>query len=530
MEKFKLNNSIVIVDDEPIVTSSLRALLKLEGGYTPIIFNSPIEALEYIKLNYIDLVISDFFMPEMNGIEFLTEVKKHQPGTTMILLTGYADKESAIKAINDIGLYRYLEKPWNNDDLLMSIKNGLERSHLLERLEEKISELSIARQELEIHNEKLEEIVSQRTNDLQNANIELARANTKLNAIINHSADGIIALAKDGMISSLNPEMERICGLCEPYIKGRNFSELFRNDSGEGIIDRLSGEEYDIFRDYTVVNRKNGRITPVEISIAPISSSCKIGNSCYVGVIRDITPQMEMERLREDFIATLTHDLRIPLLASIQTLSFFMDGSLGELNDKQKKLLETMLLSNQDMLGLVNALLEVYKYESGKLVLCKDNFELSSLISQCAHEVSSLTDKKSIALEMTVNTDENRMIYADKQELRRVLANLLGNAINHTPEGGKISIYSNYDDENIIITVEDNGIGVPEEDAPKLFNRFSQGTSKKRSSGTGLGLYLSRKIVEAHGGRIWLESELGKGSKFSFTIPRVKHLVSNSAG
>ena len=108
-------------------------------------------------------------------------------------------------------------------------------------------------------------------------------------------------------------------------------------------------------------------------------------------------------------------------------------------------------------------------------------------------------------------------IYADKQELRRVLANLLGNAINYTR--GKIAITSDVTNDKITITVEDNGEGIPKEDIPKLFKRFSQGTIKKRSTGTGFGLYLSRQIIEAHGGKIWLESELGKGSKFKFSIP-----------
>jgi len=389
MEEIVKQNKIVIVDDEMIVTSSLKTLLSFEDNFIPNTFNNPFDALEYIKNNQIDLVISDFLMPGMNGIEFLSSVKKIHPESSLILLTGYADKESAIQAINDVGIYRYIEKPWDNEDLLLCIRNGLERSNLLGKLNLKINELSDAKSQLEKYNNQLESMVKERTEDL---------------------------------------------------IKSR-----------------------------------------------------------------------------EDFVATLAHDLRTPLLAAIQTLKFFLDGSLGEMSERQNILLETMLYSNQDMLGLVNALLEVYRYESGELVLCKDFFNLMDLIHQCSCEVSSLLEKKSISLGF--NESDELKIFADKQELRRVLANLLGNAVNYTSSGGKINIIVDSNEDNIIISVEDTGIGIPEEDIPNLFNRFSQGTSKKRSVGTGLGLYLARQIVEAHNGKIWLESELGKGSKFNFSIP-----------
>ncbi len=360
------NYNIVIVDDEEIITSNLRMLLKLEGYNPPNIFNSPLEALEYIRSNRVDLVISDFYMPGLNGIELLKKARKSNPHATLILLTGYADKESAIRAINEIGLYRYIEKPWDNDDLMLCIKNGLEK--------------------------------------------------IQLNEIIKK--------------------------------------------------------------------------------------------------------QQEIERLRDDFIATLTHDLRTPLLAAIQTLQFFVDGSLGELGEKQKTLLQTMMHSNQDMLGLVNALLEVYRYESGQLMLCRENFVLSDMVNQCIKEIQPLAEGK--GLEITFNEIKNEKIYADRHEIKRVLANFLGNGIKNTPKGGEINVKVNFDEKEVTVSVEDTGIGIPKEDLPRLFRRFSQGTGKKRSTSTGLGLYLSSRIVEAHEGKIWVESEVNRGSIFRFTIPREK--------
>ena len=136
---------IVVVDDEKMVTSAFKTLFKVEGFDDIHLFNSPKDALIFLNDNVPDLIISDFIMPEMNGLEFLREAKKLYPEVSMILLTGYADKENAIKAINEIGLYKYIEKPWDNDDLILNIKNGIERSHLLENLRNKICELEVAK-------------------------------------------------------------------------------------------------------------------------------------------------------------------------------------------------------------------------------------------------------------------------------------------------------------------------------------------------------------------------------------------------
>ena len=140
---------IAIVDDEEMVLTSLRSFLLLETDYQVETFPSPQEALALLRDKPVDLVISDYLMPGMNGIEFLLEVKRLHPFATRILLTGYADKENAIKAINEVGLYQYVEKPWNNDDLKITIQNGLERRFLMEKLEQKIQEVQNVQQNLQ---------------------------------------------------------------------------------------------------------------------------------------------------------------------------------------------------------------------------------------------------------------------------------------------------------------------------------------------------------------------------------------------
>lgn len=148
------SGTIVIVDDEEMVLTSLRSFLTLETDYEVQSFLSAKEALEYIGAHDIDVVMSDYLMPEMDGISFLAEVKKIRPEVPRIILTGYADKENAIKAINDVGLFQYIEKPWDNDDLLIILRNGMEKQRLMKKLQQKIEEINRAYGELEgLHKE-----------------------------------------------------------------------------------------------------------------------------------------------------------------------------------------------------------------------------------------------------------------------------------------------------------------------------------------------------------------------------------------
>ena len=503
----KTHGRIIVVDDEQMITNSLSMLFMVEGIDNVFCFNDPQEAIDFIKGNEPSIVISDFIMPQMNGIELLKQVKVLYPEVSTILLTGYADKENAIKAINEIGIYKYIEKPWNNEDLLISLRNGMERSHLLRNLKEKIQELENTQSELKKYSTSLETIVDERTK-------ELKTTNQKMSALISCCADGILTVNRQGKILSANPASENLFAMSEEILQNASFSELITSDNDFDLTKNLYTDEGKIIRDLSFINPLTQKKVPLELSIAPIDNE----KNEYVAVIRDITTQKEMQKMRDDFIATLTHDLRTPLLAAIQTLGFFLSGTLGTLDEKQHKFLETMKKSNEDMLGLVNALLEVYKYEAGKIELCKSEFPINEFLTDCVQQVESLAIAKKINIEKSFGTDDITKISADRNELRRVIINLLGNAINYTSLTGKITIKTQKENNDLYVSVIDTGEGIPQSDLGKMFNRFSQGTSQKRATGTGLGLYLSREIVEAHGGRIWVNSKFGEGSEFTFCL------------
>ncbi len=513
-----ITGKIVIVDDEDMVIKTLKTLLKIEGFSNVDIFNNPDEALKFIENNPCDLIISDFIMPKMNGIEFLSKAKKIHPDTTQILLTGYADKENAIRAINELGIFKYIEKPWVNDDIILNIKNGIERTRLKEQLKDKIEKLEIANKKLEEYSKSLEEKVEERTKDLNVSNV-------KLNTIIENLSDALILFDSNNRIVQVNNQAKRLfCTNEKDNLSGKNFFELIINEKNQKI-----NKDEKTLRDFSVIDYGENKKIPVEINLAKV----KLNEEEFtVALIRDITFQKENERLRDDFIATLTHDLRTPLLASINALDFALNGELGDINNELKELLSVMKKSSEDMLGLVNALLEVYRYESGKLFLCKTHFSLEELIQDCTSKLSPLLFEDNLKFEFNLPENKEILINADKNEIRRVISNLLGNAIKHSKKDGIIKINVSYDEKDVRVDIIDFGEGLSKEDIEKLFNRFSQGTSKKRSASTGLGLYLSRQIIEAHNAQanganlqnkgqtkdIFAKGEPDKGCTFSFIL------------
>ena len=139
---------VVLVDDEEMVTQNLEVLLEMETEYEAVTFNNPAEAIPYVEQNPVDVVLSDFIMPEMNGLDLLARIKDVRPTCSRLLLTGYADKESAVRAINEVGLFQYLEKPWENDFVMMTLRNAVERSKLLRQLQDKTQSLDSFREEV----------------------------------------------------------------------------------------------------------------------------------------------------------------------------------------------------------------------------------------------------------------------------------------------------------------------------------------------------------------------------------------------
>ncbi len=228
----------------------------------------------------------------------------------------------------------------------------------------------------------------------------------------------------------------------------------------------------------------------------------------------------ELMQQKEDYVAMLTHDLKAPILAANRALKFLLDKEFGELSKAQTDLITNILESNNDMYEMLRTLLEVYKHDGGKKKLLLQSHDLCILLESVATQFKPLAEAKSIVILLGLPAKEVLVDY-DQDETRRVLQNLLDNALKFTDSGGTVKIRVDDNQSHVLVAVEDSGSGISEHCQKQLFQRFWQAPANSRIyAGTGLGLYLCRKIIELHGGKIWCESELNKGSVFYFTLPR----------
>ena len=230
---------------------------------------------------------------------------------------------------------------------------------------------------------------------------------------------------------------------------------------------------------------------------------------------------IEANRAKSEFLATMSHELRTPLNAIIGFAEVLLDGLCGELNDEQREAVTDIYESGKHLLRMINDILDLSKIEAGRMEIRKESFKIDEVLESVRTVVSELVGGKNLRYSEEIPPDLPP-IYADKVRFKQIMYNLVSNAVKFTPEGGSVTVRASHDDKEFTFTVQDTGIGIRKEDMPKLFEEFVQIDSSysRQYEGTGLGLALTKKLVEMHGGRIWVESEYGKGSRFSFTIPK----------
>jgi two-component system, NarL family, sensor kinase len=227
-------------------------------------------------------------------------------------------------------------------------------------------------------------------------------------------------------------------------------------------------------------------------------------------------------RLREDFMSTLTHDLKTPLLGAIETLKSFREEKFGKITPTQQKVLETMRSSHQNSLQLLETLLDVYRNDAEGPNLDRKPVDLTLLAEAAIAQLTELAQNRRVHLHLNYGNSNFRRpawVWGDELQLHRVLTNLLANAINHSPRGGRVEIRLESSSTHQVVQVSDDGSGIAVEEYPYLFERFYQGSSNRQAKGTGLGLYLSRQIIVAHQGTIWAERDRAIGATFAFKLP-----------
>lgn len=235
--------------------------------------------------------------------------------------------------------------------------------------------------------------------------------------------------------------------------------------------------------------------------------------------------QAKLASLREDFTSTLAHDLKTPILGALETLKAFASGQFGEVQPKQKSVLDITIRSHQTSLQLVETLLDVYRNDSEGLNLHRRPIDLAQLAESATTTLLDLAASRRVHLSLNYGDSDFRQflwVDGDALQLERVFANLIANAINHSPRGAKVEVILGNQAGDRVVKIMDAGAGIQPDEMPHLFDRFYQGQSNRQASGSGLGLYLARQIVEAHEGTIWAENRSPQGAIFGFRLAAMK--------
>jgi two-component system NarL family sensor kinase len=232
--------------------------------------------------------------------------------------------------------------------------------------------------------------------------------------------------------------------------------------------------------------------------------------------------QEQLASIRQDFVSTLTHDLKTPLLGAIETLKSFQMGQFGQVSSAQQKVLEMMARSHRSTLQLVETVLDIYRYDTEGLKLKRSPVNLAEIAQEVIATLTDLAASRRVYVRLHYgqsNFPQSLWVNGDALQLQRVFANLIINSINHSPRGGKVEVVLESIGARQQVLVLDRGPGITPEELPHLFERFYQGLSDRQAKGSGLGLYLTRQIVEAHGGTIWAENRSPQGALFGFRLP-----------
>jgi signal transduction histidine kinase len=282
--------------------------------------------------------------------------------------------------------------------------------------------------------------------------------------------------------------------------------------------------EQQIMGGLTVWRKQVGEFDPEVVNLLQTfatQSALAIQNARLFREIEDKSRQIEAaNRHKSEFLANMSHELRTPLNAIIGFSEVLQERMFGELNEKQAEYTDDILTSGRHLLSLINEILDLSKVEAGRMELELATFDLPLAIDNARTFVRERATRHGIHLDVTIDERVGDIV-GDERKIKQILLNLLSNAVKFTPEGGRIGINARQANGAVEISVSDTGIGIAPEDQPKIFEEFRQvgGDYSHKSEGTGLGLTLAKKFVELHGGKIWVESEVGKGSAFTFTLP-----------
>ena len=542
---------VLLVEDDAVdrrIVEQLLARCPQAVGFAVESAGSLSAAAECLGSKEYDIVLLDLKLPDSSGIETVRKINEVNPRTPIVVLTGLDDEETGLLAIKS-GATDYLVKGQSLENLLVrtmlyALEREKEKKLILEtnrRLQETSQELFMAKQELEKKANALQKAQEELELRVEERNVELSKANelltkrkqaeevlqaseANLRKVIVTSPDGIVVVDRDGTVQFVNPAAESLFGCKAEELLGELFGlplvkdevmevDIVNHGGGPGIAEmRVVETEWN--------GKKANLILLQDITERKLAEE---------GLRKANEKLKEYNQLKDEFVSTASHELRTPLSIIMAAIRLMLDEIPGEIVEKQRDVLATAMKNVQGLSKIVDSLLTIARIESGKLDLQKTVVNICELIKDTVSNCKALAQEKSLSLDCEV-PEQSVDICLDPDGIKEVLMNLISNSIKFTSEGGWIKVTCTERDGEVLVSVRDSGVGIAEEDIPKLFDKFTQFGRKAGpgEKGTGLGLAIVKKLIEMHGGKIDVESEVNQGTTFTISLPLTTQAVAEA--
>ena len=488
--------NIIVIDDEQIMREGCSRILS-KDGWAVITAENGKQGLEEVqaRLDKIDVILLDLMMPGVSGMEVLDQVRLIDPNLLVIVITGYATVESAVEAMKR-GAYDFIPKPFTPDQLRIVVRRALEKRAL---------------------QKEAEFLRKERERSLR----DIATEKSKIRTIINCMGDGVLVCDRDGCIVLSNPAASRMLKISETSLLGNFLAQCdLHSELANTLQESLTAKDLG----YTSVSQELSVGESGEIFLrahtAPVRND--LGETMgSVTVLQDISHLKELDKMKSEFIAMVTHELRAPIAAVEQQLNVILNKMAGEVTPKQEQLLSRAKERTKGLLALIKDLLDLSKIEAGKMVQFKEPLALQEVIQRVVDLMRAEAENKKIDLQFS-SLSQLSLIHADRNSMEGIFTNLVSNGIKYTPEGGKVWITLGEEGGFVKASVSDTGIGIKKDDLPRIFDKFYRvkSTATRQIVGTGLGLSIVKSIVDAHLGSISVESEEGGGTIFTVLLPK----------
>ena len=529
-------HTILVVDTQQDMTGGLPKILRDEG-YSSLTAGSASEVLEKLKENHVDLIILDCAMKGISVNNLLERAEKPYSPPSCIILTDEQEAGKILSASNGNEYCWFLSKPWERENLVLTVRNALKYGELLSKNETLLETVAVLAAKDFSLEEKLQRILQ----------LSLEQINAERGSIMLRDKQGDLVIKA--------ASRKRLIGV-KQFIEGENSVSAWVVKNGKPILvehskedPRFTPSEEALYKTdnflcvpiknekgvvigvFNVTDKRDGRSITEEDEIILSGFISRIVMLIENAQLKEDLEEerkrlkiknkelLALEQMREDLMNMIIHDLKGPLgeiTANLDLLSYV------QLESQDKECLDTAIQGGENLLRMILNMLDVRKMEDGKLKLHYEEFDVCELIEGIIEKIKTLIKQK--GMEVKTVLDENVFTWvADRSLIERVLVNLLNNAIRYSHQGGKVEIRSRYNHKSkqLQMEVRDNGKGIPREFQQKIFEKFGQVDAdfSDRKNSTGLGLTFCRMAVEAHQGKIWVESGEEKGSRFIFLLP-----------